>query len=333
MMLDLGKCGGIPIGRLPMMLHRVRTLESYDVPLIEEFTSDPRGETFLRYWCDREEDRQRRMIFRTSATELAQYRVGAINTRSLILNCLDQYLFLVDTIKSEVKDVFLLPAKSLPAEYIPEEDSFSEPSSQIINVNEQDVYIDQNPLEGQSGYRQVSEYPRRFLQAYSFNAIFGVNGDVGSLGPIDYKFEGGWVYHTLFTNFDSHVPVQKRAKITQVAFASPGYVRFKVDPQIGADLRTAIGNYLKEQKVIDNDWDILDKWAKQPEKTMSEALATKTLLELCGRVRVDGKAVLQRFDSTISAIKALSSYLRKLNYIAAKDKDKTAMLVGIRRPA
>lgn len=313
-----------------MELRRVRTLESFDIPLIEEFANE-RGDPFLRYWCDRDGEIHRRMIFRTSVTDLAQYRVGATTTRALILNCLDQFVFLVDAAKSNVRDVFLVQSKALPPEYIPTEQSYSDPDTQILNADEQDVFIDQDPIEGQSGYRQVSEYPRRFLQAYSFNALFGVNGDARSLGSIDYRFSGGWVYHTLFNHFDAHVPEAKRAKLAGVAFASPGYARFKVDPNIGADLRTAVGNYLAGRMLIDNDWDLLEKWTKKPEEIMSEEAARRTLLQLCEKIRIDGQVLLRRFDSTESAIKALASYLRKLTYIASKDENKTAMLVGLRR--
>jgi hypothetical protein len=247
-MIDLRKHSGASyIGRLPMELRRIRTLESFDIPLIEEFTNE-RGDPFLRYWCDREGEIHRRMIFRTSPTDLAQYRVGATNTRALILNCFDQFVFMVDAVRTVTRDVFLLQSNELPSEYIPAEDSYSDPTTQIISADEQEIFINQDPLEGQSGYRQVSEYPRRFLQAYSFNALFGVNGDAGSLGAIDYKLEGGWVYHTLFNHFDAHIPEGRRARIMGVAFASPGYARFKVDPTIGSDLIEVRIIYLQREQ-------------------------------------------------------------------------------------
>ncbi len=329
-MRDPRSYGAVPIGQLPVVLSHVRTLEAFDTPLIIEFKSE-RGEPFLQYWCDRENVTTRWMVVRTTNPDLTRYLVGIATTRDLILNCQDKFVYLVDTVRGAHHAVFYVRAEALPEEYVPAEESYSDPLVSI-NEHEQDIFIDEDPTEAQWGYHQVSEYPRKFLQAYSFNAIFGRSGDARGLGSIGYRLSQGWVYHTLFNNFNAHVSANKRASLAGVSFASPGYVRFKVDPNLASDLRYAVAKYLDPGNTIDSEISALEKWTRETEEDRgSEDEARRALAELCGTLRINGNEVLRRFDSTTAAIKAVASYLRRLSYIAQKDHDRTAMLVGLRR--
>jgi hypothetical protein len=334
-MIDPRSNGGVPIGRLPMVLTHVRTLEAFDTPLVMEFKSET-GDPFLQYWCDRDRHNRidRWIVLRASTSDLAKYLVGIANARDLIVNCRDRFVFLLDTLNGEAREVFYIRAEALPEKYVPAEESFAD--AVVLNAEQQDVFIDENlrdeTLEESWVYKQVSEYPRKFLQAYSFNAIFGPHGDAQGLGPIDYRLSQGWVYHTLFNWFDARVPVTKRAKLIGVSFSSPGYVRFKVNAEVASDLRLAVAGYLANRNAIASDANILEDWTKEREPRISEDSAERIFVALCDRLRLNGSELLRRFDTTTTAVKALSSYLRRLEYIATREENKTAMLVGLKRP-
>jgi hypothetical protein len=178
--------------------------------------------------------------------------------------------------------------------------------------------------------RRSGEYPRKFLQVYSFIALFGPNGDTSNLPPIDYDLSQGYVYYTLFNNFESHVKSTKRAELTEVTFASPGYVRFKVNPDIASDFRHAVMGYLADRESITIQAEFIDRWAKDKEEQMTEDMAKKAFTDLCSRIGIKSDQILRSFSNK-QAIKAMMSYLRRLQYIATNDEERIAMLVGLER--
>ncbi len=327
-MIDLRRRrGSVEIGALPVALTHVRTLEAFDGPLLAEFQSEI-GDTFLYHWCDRDrhEDINRWLVVRTPTQDLARYLVGIATLRDLIINCRDQFVYLVDLDTADrPQGVFFTTVHSLPSDYIPTERSHYD-SADATAQNQQDVFIDK-----QWDDYEIAEYPRRFLQAYDFNALFGLHGEAQTVRTIDYRLTQGWVYGTLFAQLRARVPRDKQASLTEVAFASPGYVRFRVDPAIASDLRHAVARYLVERNTIETDSSLLAQWANE-RGDMTEESATRVFVNLCGQLGIRSRELLGRSDSVQIAVKALRSYVRKIEFLAVKDQERTAMLVGLRRP-
>jgi hypothetical protein len=317
--------GAIKISALPVVLHYVRTLEALDGPLLAEFQSDA-GDTFLYYWCDRDKNINRWLVVRTPTQDLTRYLVRDTTARDLILHCRDGFVYLVDADKAYTpRDVFFIAVDSLPIIYIPTERSYH---GFAVHVDEkqQDVFI-----SGDWDYQEVTtDYPRQYLQAYGFNALFGPHGDASNLEIIDYKLTQGYVFNTLFKNFRRHIRLDKRASLVGIAVASPGYVRFAVDPGVASDLRQAVAGYLKAEKEIESDINLLSRWASGRDE-MEEARAIPAFLHLCTRMNLNGELILSRVDSVQTGIKSVNSYLNKLKYLANNDRERTAMLVGLPR--
>ena len=326
-MIDLEKFAAVgisKISKMPVQLTHVRTLEEFDGPLLVESQSED-GEKFLYHWCDREKDVTRWLVVRTPMQFLTQYLVGVVTLRDLIIKCRDKFVYLLDIDRqNEVRNTFYTSITYLPKEYIPTEQSHYD-AGVPPNREQQDVYVDH------WGRQEIADYPRKFLQAYSFNALFGPHGDASNLSSIDYKLNQGWVYHTLFKNFDAHVKAAQRGELKEVTFASPGYARFKVNPAIASDFRRAIVDYLANYEIISVEAHFLNRWANDKKEETTEATAKLALTKLCSRLNINSGPLLNTF-STAQAIKALMSYLRRLDYIAEKDKEKAAMLVGLERP-
>jgi len=330
-MRDLRQVSGArDVSSLPVALIFVRTLEEFEGPRLAEFKSES-GDTFLYHWCDRQDDVSRWIVFRTPPQSVNRYLVGLTNLRELIKTCRDGFVYLVDVDDADhTRSAFYVTVDSVPDDYIPTERSYYEPADSISVVDnaQQDVFVD----DEEWGYHEISEYPRRYLQAYGFNALFGPHGDTRGLGKIDYKLTQGYVYNTLFVNFDSHIPQDRKASLVEVSVASPGYFRFAVDSVVAGDLREAVTHYLGEAEFIRNESLRLVRWANGNEnEKMSEAAVSEVFGSLCRKLHISAAGLKHRTDTLQTAVKAFRAYVKRLEYLAVKDVKQSAMLVGLKR--
>jgi hypothetical protein len=311
---------------LPVPLTFVRTLEEFDGPRLAEFKSE-QGDTYLYHWCDRQEDVSRWMVFRTPAQELAKYLVGVTNLRHLITRCRDGIVYLLDLGNDDTtRRTFFVTVESVPQEYLPTERSFYDPAA-ATNEERQDVFINDD-----LAVQKVWDVRRKYFQAYNFLALFGPHGNATEMpeGKIRYTLKGGWVRYTLFSVLARYVLGEKRVSLAEVAAASPGYVRFNVNPSLASDLRSAVTLYMSNQKVIDETAQHLYRWIKE-EEPMTPRRARSIFNGLCGGLGIGSSVLLHHTDLDV-AIDMLKSYLNRLEYFAIEERERSAMLVGLKRP-
>lgn len=322
-MNQLDKLLAIPLVRLPVELEFVRDLEEFDGPLLSEFRSSD-GDTFLYYWCDCDERANRWLVVRTPRQDLFRYLVGRVSLRSLIRDCRDGFLYMVDLDgDATVISAWFVYAEKTPENYLPGLDSIRQPGAGI-EPGFQDVSVDQK-----WDYEQVSAYPRKYLQAYAFHTAFGPGGHPEAL-EVDYRLTSGWIFHTLFERMRTNAPLARRASLEAVAFASPGYLRFRVDPVIAEGLRDAVARYLDRRSELRRAIDDLRDWTNR-HKDLDEAAASKLIRQVSGYVGVDGSALLRHIDTVENAGKVLVSYFSRLEFLAVNQAEQTAMLVGLQQ--
>lgn len=307
--------------RLPIDLELVRDIEEFDGPLLSEFRSAD-GETFLYYWCDCSETTNRWLVVRTPPQDLFRYLVGRSSLRSLIRDCRDGFLYVVDVDgDAAILAAWFAYADKLPESYLPGPGSCRQLGAGI-DPHFQDVYVDQK-----WDYEQVAEYPRSYLQAYAFHTAFGQGGDPGTLS-VHYRLTSGWIFHTLYERMRTNAPPQLRASLEAVAFASPGYLRFRVDPVIAEGVREAVARYLVHRPELREAADDLRYWTNG-HRDLDEADASALIRQTAETVGVDGLALLRHIDTPENAGKALISYLGRLDFFAVNEVEHTAMLVGL----
>jgi hypothetical protein len=311
------------IPRLPVELVFVRDLEEFDGPLLSEFRSS-NGDTFLYYWCDCNEQANRWLVVRTPRQDLFRYLVGRVTLRSLIQECRDRFLYVVDLDgDASVLSAWFVYAENIPEIYLPGPESVRQPGAGI-EPGFQDVSVDQK-----WDYEQVSAYPRKYLQAYAFHTAFGRGGNPEAL-EVDYRLTSGWVFDTLFKRMINNAPPARRASLEAVAFASPGYLRFRVDPAIAEGLRHAVARYLDHRSELRRTIEELRAWTNRDEyDDLDEALMSKLIRQASESVGVDGSALLSHIDTVRHAGKALGSYFARLEFLAVNQVEQTAMLVGL----
>src|SRR5262249_28536915 len=135
------------------------------------------------------------------------------------------FAYLVDLAPDDhAHATYFIKVDDLPSQYLPSETSYYEtdaaPGVLHPDGKHQDVFVDD-----EWGYEQIARYPRQYLQTYNVHALFGVDGDATALDTIHYTLTQGWVFNTLFKKFGAHVSAAKRAHLSAVAVASPGYIR------------------------------------------------------------------------------------------------------------
>lgn len=107
---------------MPSGLTHRRDLEWFDGPFLSEWTN-PRGEPYIYYWCDRDERFDRWIVVRVSRPDLLAYEIGKIDLLTLLYErCIGGFAYIHDQpLKSVHRSrVQLAEIVAVPAEYRPE---------------------------------------------------------------------------------------------------------------------------------------------------------------------------------------------------------------------
>ncbi len=271
------------------------------------------------------------MVLRTPPQNIARYLVKAITLRDLIINCQDGFVYLIDVdAENRTRGTFFLGTASLPDDYVPTERSYYDAEAELsTEAEQQDIFINDD-----LAVQKVWEIRRKYSQTYNFLALFGPNGRPQELPneKIRYKMKGGWVRHTLFSVLASYVKTEMRVSLAEVAAASPGYVRFRVQPRIASDLRDAITDYRKPdtRRQSERTAELLKEWLRENEKGMSATSARRLFHELCAPFGIKSESLLDHADMDV-AINTVTGYFNRLAYFDSEETEQSSMLVGLKR--
>jgi hypothetical protein len=330
--INLETIGGARLRGLPVTLLHVRDLEDFDGSLISEFRAQAEGageEPYLQIWTDCQEDITRWLVVRTPLQIILAYLVSRATLRSTILNCHDQFVYFIDRAgRDGLDEVWLVDVRAIPAEYLPAANSFHR-RSDVTLTGFQDVYVG-----GHWEAEKVAAYPRKYLQAYAFHAMFGPGGDsapLRELGKKEYRLTRGWIFHTLFQQMSRVTPETKQGRLAALAFASPGYLRFDVDSEVAVGLRDAVGKYRANRQVIAANTRAIGLWANAREGNMTEEHVSRLISDVAARLGLRGDDILLTIPSVHNAAKALLSYVRRIRFLHARDSSGQAMLIGLPR--
>lgn len=103
---------------------KVADLIYYDGPLLSHYMSD-KGENYLFYWVDVDNDYNRWIIIRTDIFSIQQYLEKRITLHSIITRPNDGFVYAVDIDdKLQYHNTKVVPITDLPEEYTPMENSY-----------------------------------------------------------------------------------------------------------------------------------------------------------------------------------------------------------------
>jgi len=105
---------------------KIADLIYFEGPLLSHYVSS-RGDDYLFYWVDRDENDNRWLVMRVSLSSLQKYMAKDISLHELIETPNDGYLYLVDVDNNaNYHDVRLVQPADLPDDYLPVSDSYYE---------------------------------------------------------------------------------------------------------------------------------------------------------------------------------------------------------------
>ncbi|MFT3843366.1 MAG: hypothetical protein QM723_40665 [Myxococcaceae bacterium] len=319
---------------LPLQLKHVRDLEEFEGPLLSEFVA-LNGETFVYYWCDSDKEFNRWLVVRTTKPRLMRYLVRKADLRDLIAGCPDQAVYIVDVdANGEAKAFWFAPVPSLPAVYAPKPGVlFSALPGADAGDDAGLKHFQDVALAEDAGFETVANYPRKYLQAYSFHAHFGPGGHARNIS-ISYNLTKGFVFGTLFRQLQANVPRAKIAKTEEISYASPGYLRFSVEPNIAKGVRDSVMKYAANEFQVRELSKTLSVWSnksgKQSKaKVLKDSDAREHILRIGRLLGVDGGGLVRHCDSLWIAAKAMISYARRIRFLAEDEAWGTASMVGL----
>ena len=115
---------GYPMEFNLQKLVKCADLICFDGPLLSHYIDDT-GDSYLLYWLESDENYNRWMIVRTTIQQIQNYTAKMVSLRDIILNPCDTFVFVTD-IDDDIHchNTKCVPLKSIPNEYLPDQDSF-----------------------------------------------------------------------------------------------------------------------------------------------------------------------------------------------------------------
>lgn len=105
---------------------KMADLITFDGPLLSHYVS-PKGDDYLFYWVDRDNQDNRWLVLRVSLASLQKYIGKELTLLELIENPNDGYLYSVDVDNNiQYHNVKLVQSSAIPEDYLPEADSYYE---------------------------------------------------------------------------------------------------------------------------------------------------------------------------------------------------------------
>lgn len=105
---------------------KIASLVYLDGPFLSHYVST-KGDDYLFYWVDRDENDNRWLVLRVSLASIRKYIAKELSLRELIDNPNDGYLYSVEVDNDlNCHDVKLVQPSAIPEDYLPEVDSYFE---------------------------------------------------------------------------------------------------------------------------------------------------------------------------------------------------------------
>ena len=103
---------------------KIADLIYFDGPFLSHYVSE-KGDDYLFYWVDKDENDNRWLVLRVSLANLQKYIDKELSLRELIETPNDGYLYSVDIDNNiNYHNIKLIQPSALPEEYLPGADSY-----------------------------------------------------------------------------------------------------------------------------------------------------------------------------------------------------------------
>lgn len=224
---------GARVAALDFVLTKVADLIFDDFPFLV-LSRDGHGENVLQFWCDKNAELDRWLLFRVGDQQLDAYLKGQKSLRDLILNPKAGLVFTQDISCKEghVVETRITTPIELPLTYLPAEGSvYQDAPIPVVHGKRRSMKV---AIDGDWEYGEWNQFPRLLREAYAFlsNLIYKSEAEALPQYPMN---EGFSVVH-LFGDLRRHLKPEHDIKIRGLSYASPGAFNFDVDTQVADHL-------------------------------------------------------------------------------------------------
>jgi hypothetical protein len=290
-----------------------RDLIYFEGPLLSEFSAK-NGEKYLKYWCDCNEDYNRWMLFRIKEEDRLRLVLGEIPLISCIQEKTSNFVFFIDEGENDSK-YQLVDLLDIPQEYLPEDDA-------CLNIEEysEDKNIASLVFENNWKFDDLKEVYRKITQIYDF--MFVAKKQLGTSGGMPWQ-DGFSAMH-FYNKLKNIIPQQSNSSLDAIHYASPGYMKMRMDSDIANTTYEAIEKYKQEKSIIDQTYTELSNRIKELDLnsfTTSKAISEFSLDNDCQKSYkllrtklycIDDKWLNKFADSDFERCKILMAHTRRL---------------------
>lgn len=233
----------------------VSDIQYYDGSLLSEYRTH-NLDSYVFHWCDCTEELNRWLVIRASKRSVYELKSGLIGIKEFLLDrSLDSNAYILDiAIDDEIRNVTYVRLENIPEDYLPEDNVLIIPSLMpTIEKTTYPVIID-NHWETD----ELSEFPRKFMDAYVLIEKSLEEDD--DLNPITTaQWQEGLSSRTFYHDMKkaNHI-----LNINAIQYASPGYIQFSADRNIGLLVKKNVDNYMQNKEEIEATFHRLSTYLK-----------------------------------------------------------------------
>lgn len=231
----------------PLHTH-VRDLVYFDGPLLSEFRSR-NGEAFLAYWCDRNDDTNRWLVAPIKQRDLVRLVGRDLPLRDALIGF--SYVFFEDRkADGSATPRSIATVEEIPPDYLPVELQLLEPEEALRN-NTYTILLD-----GKWSIDELRDLPRVFETAYYLLfAEHRPRQPVNNLG--NFPWRGGFSAMHFFDYLKQFVDPALRPSIHAIQYASPGFLTFNADPEIGVMIAASVRRFKASEQTASAHYEAL----------------------------------------------------------------------------
>lgn len=316
---------GTKLESLPIDLEWVKDLIEFDGPLLSLFKHRRRGDNYLYYWCDCDNEVNRWMVCRVNETTVIRLINRVIPLDQVIPRaCQDDFVYIVDMDgKCDARTVRMVTIDAIPEQYVPAPGAFLSPEV-ADTMGTYAVLIERN-----LSIENWRDFFKEFSYAYAF--LYNVV-TLKSQKIIAHPWRGGFSALHFWREFLDFVPAEDYPQLEAMQYASPGFIRFRLDSSIAVRVGNLVASYVADGEGISdalndvaayfrthhlNEDEIPnDVWEKHNDMIVT---LTYRLLEALG---VPADEFISAANRPFEAAKMAMSFTRRIAALAAMESDR-----------
>lgn len=313
----MNKINGIDIKAYLPSFQWIADIQYYEGSLLSEYKTD-KGEIYAFLWCDSNESCNRWLASKSTKRALYGLNAGIFSIRNFFEEqTLDDSVYVLDIgANSCIENATLVKLTEVASQYLPDAEVFI--AAELRPKNEHYALL----IDGNWSTSALAEIPKKFIELCNLvqkHTIDVLNHANKSISNAPWK--GGFSALHFFADLNKHSNIG----INEIQYASPGYVQFDANSDIGVKVSQEIDAFISHQAMINKIYSEIGKYLKANKLNSEEAQLDKHHLDWLGNY---GCLLMENFselswawlqsntENTFVAIKIARAYVKRIRDIA-----------------